>query len=69
MTWKRKHDIILDWIDSCKTFEQLTNMIHFVKKQTFDNRSLLFFCSIKAKKIEADAIFDALESMGKLVRV
>lgn len=65
MNWRTKHDIILNWIDSCKTFEQLQNLAPFVKAQTFDNSSLLFMIRMKAHSIMANVYVDAIKQRSK----
>ena len=65
MKWQKKHDIILSWIDSCKTFDQLTNMVHFVKRQTFERESLINFCSMKGHELHANLIVDAIRKLVK----
>ncbi len=63
MKWEEKHDTILNWIYSCKTKDQLDNMVLFAKKQTFDNSDLLFFASVKEKQLKAHEIVESMEKM------
>lgn len=65
MNWKKKHDIILRWIDSCETFEQLQNLAPFIKAQTFDNSSLLFMIHMKAYSIMAGVYVDTIKQIAK----
>lgn len=63
MKWQKKHDIILNWIDSCQTFDQLTNMIYYVKKQDFDTDKLLWFAKLKAGAIYGGKLVEALNKL------
>lgn len=64
MKWQKKHDIILNWIDSCKTFKQLENLIPFVKAQKFDTSSLLFMIRMKATVIMAGVYVDTIKKIA-----
>lgn len=68
MTWQRKHDIILEWIDSCKTFDQLMNMIDVVKRQSFDTASLLSFIKIKASQLQVNAYYNLIKEVSDVLK-
>lgn len=60
MTWQKRHDIILNWVHSCKTYDQLLNITKYVKCQDFDTSDLLGFCRIKVHAIHAGIIVNEL---------
>ena len=70
MKWENKYNIILDWIDSCKTFEQLTNLIPVVKSQPFpvdDKIRMLDFISLKSSAITIGMYSDELQKLRQLL--
>lgn len=58
MTWQKKHDIILGWIDGCTTLNQLQSLIPFVKSQSFDVDNLLFMIRLKSMSVYLGVIVD-----------
>lgn len=67
MEWRMKHDIMLRWIDSCRTLEQLQNLIPFVKSQSFDIDSLLLMIRLKGSSIYASVMVDNIKEIIKII--
>jgi hypothetical protein len=67
MTWQKKHDIILSWIDSCKTMSQLQNLVPFVKSQEFEIDGLLLIIRLKGLSLYGDFLVDNGQQMIKVL--
>lgn len=67
MTWQQKHDIVLEWIYSCKTYDQLIVMARYVKRLDYRKDKLIFLLEMKLKQIEADILVRHAESLVKKI--
>jgi hypothetical protein len=67
MTWQEKHDIVLKWIDSCVTPEQLQNMVIYVKTVSYENNGLLFWIRMKCYQMQANVIVNSLVKIRSII--
>lgn len=68
MTWQKKHDIVLIWIDSCVTVAQLENMVSYVNRVSYENRSLLFWIRMKCYQLQANIIFESVTKIRTILK-
>jgi len=68
MTWQKKHDIILKWIDSCVTPAQLQNMVAYVKSVPYDNESLLFWIRMRCYQMQVNIIVSVAEKIRDVIK-
>lgn len=67
MNWKEKHDIVLRWINSCNTPDQLKNMLQYVKSIDYDNHSLIFMIRMKCYELQANIIVSTAERIKAIL--
>lgn len=68
MHWRKKHDIILRWIDSCQTLEQLQGLVPFVKSQRFDTGALLLMIRLKGCSIYVGGVVSDIKETIKILQ-